>query len=193
MLRSAAKALARPRTDRSCDWPSVFGIAAVVARVMIHLAFWLHPESRHATPRFSVMVRPKSLRTGSWSAAQKSVSWSAFPQCYGAHGAAVSPSAAAQVAAEGQARRYRGKHRRRGGPAPGESASFSRSALALMPRRRYISTDFPDIGARWSTVREVRVEWLVPRTRSSQACAASPFANFGFKRGTGIIELLVSL
>src|SRR5215467_9297247 len=35
--------------------------------------------------------------------------------------------------------------------------------------------------------------WLVPRTRSSHSRAASPIANFGFKRGTRIIELLVSL
>src|SRR6266851_261330 len=34
---------------------------------------------------------------------------------------------------------------------------------------------------------------LVPRTRSSHIRAASPIANFGFKRGTRIIELLVSL
>src|SRR5690348_7700823 len=34
---------------------------------------------------------------------------------------------------------------------------------------------------------------LVPRTRSSHDLSASPFANFGFKRGTRIIELLVSL
>ena len=34
---------------------------------------------------------------------------------------------------------------------------------------------------------------LVPRTRSSRASAASPIANFGFKRGTRIIDLLVSL
>jgi 5'-nucleotidase/UDP-sugar diphosphatase len=33
---------------------------------------------------------------------------------------------------------------------------------------------------------------LVPRTRSSHTRAASPIANFGFKRGTGIMELLVS-
>src|SRR5262249_55428266 len=34
---------------------------------------------------------------------------------------------------------------------------------------------------------------LVPRTRSSHALAASPIANLGFKRGTRIIDLLVSL
>src|SRR4249920_1377890 len=34
---------------------------------------------------------------------------------------------------------------------------------------------------------------LVPRTRSSHASAARAVANFGFKRGTRIIELLVSL
>jgi hypothetical protein len=34
---------------------------------------------------------------------------------------------------------------------------------------------------------------LVPRTRSSRTRAASPIAKFGFKRGTKIIELLVSL
>jgi hypothetical protein len=33
----------------------------------------------------------------------------------------------------------------------------------------------------------------VPRTRSSHPLAANPIANFGFKRGTRIIELLVSL
>jgi hypothetical protein len=33
----------------------------------------------------------------------------------------------------------------------------------------------------------------VPRTRSSHTVAASPIANFGFKSGTRIIELLVSL
>jgi hypothetical protein len=33
---------------------------------------------------------------------------------------------------------------------------------------------------------------LVPRTRSSHTFATSPIANFGFKRGTRIIELLVS-
>src|SRR5262249_54952300 len=34
---------------------------------------------------------------------------------------------------------------------------------------------------------------LVPRTRSSHHCAAASFADFGFKCGTRIIELLVSL
>src|SRR5215471_21794121 len=34
---------------------------------------------------------------------------------------------------------------------------------------------------------------LVPRTRSSHTLAANPIANFGFKRGTRIIVLLVSL
>src|SRR5262249_8696992 len=34
---------------------------------------------------------------------------------------------------------------------------------------------------------------LVPRTRSSHSLAASPIANFGFKRGTSIIDLPVSL
>src|SRR5262249_51925444 len=34
---------------------------------------------------------------------------------------------------------------------------------------------------------------LVPRTRSSHTLAANPIANFGFKRGTRIITLLVSL
>jgi hypothetical protein len=34
---------------------------------------------------------------------------------------------------------------------------------------------------------------LVPRTRSSHILAASPIANFGFKRGTRIVDLLVSL
>src|SRR5262249_33120651 len=38
-----------------------------------------------------------------------------------------------------------------------------------------------------------RSKALVPRTRSSHACADRPVANFGFKRGTRIIELLVSL
>ncbi len=38
-----------------------------------------------------------------------------------------------------------------------------------------------------------RKHLLVPRTRSSHYRAASPIANFGFKRGTRIIELLVSL
>src|SRR5207253_2179182 len=34
---------------------------------------------------------------------------------------------------------------------------------------------------------------LVPRTRSLHNCAANSTANFGFKRGTRIVELLVSL
>jgi hypothetical protein len=33
----------------------------------------------------------------------------------------------------------------------------------------------------------------VPRNRSSHALAANPIANLAFKRGTRIIELLVSL
>src|SRR5260221_13472956 len=33
----------------------------------------------------------------------------------------------------------------------------------------------------------------VSRTRSSRGCSATTFANFGFKRDTRIIELLVSL
>src|SRR6202008_1486381 len=38
----------------------------------------------------------------------------------------------------------------------------------------------------------VRVDALVPRTRSSHDFAAGTVANFGFKSGTRIIELLVS-
>src|SRR5262249_35134184 len=34
---------------------------------------------------------------------------------------------------------------------------------------------------------------LVPRTRGSHPYAASPFANFGLKRATGIMDLLASL
>src|SRR4029079_6496249 len=42
-------------------------------------------------------------------------------------------------------------------------------------------------------IRATVVRAQVPRTRSSRSEAASPTANFGFKRGTRIMDLLVSL
>jgi hypothetical protein len=54
--------------------------------------------------------------------------------------------------------------------------------LALAPWRRYMSSDFPDIGVTLATVREVRVEpGECPEPEVRTAFTASPIANFGFK------------
>src|SRR5262249_13268558 len=76
--------------------------------------------------------------------------------------------------------------RREAAPARRRTAANARRALTF-------GSVYQGVGGRDSrSFRCARLR-LVPRTRSSHSHAASPIAEFGFKRGTGSIDLPVSL
>jgi hypothetical protein len=60
-------------------------------------------------------------------------------------------------------------------------------------RQEYCDDSSPPHGCQIAIRRPGFKTLLVPRTRSSHRLAANPIANFGFKRGTRIISLVVSL
>jgi hypothetical protein len=70
-------------------------------------------------------------------------------------------------------------------------AASRNTAQFIIPRSTQSSAlHSADIGSAFTAPEQPQ---LVPRTRSSRTRAANPIANFGFKRGTRIIALLVVL